>query len=314
MDLSIIVVCYKGWEKLIACLESLESFSGTDFSSEVIIVDNNSGDKNLEAIEKRFNKFKFIHNKVNGGYANGCNLGFTYSTGNFILILNPDTIVTEAAIGQLLDKGRKNKNYFISSCRQLRHDGTETRPWGKFPGLNKRDKSKSSISQGSLEDLNIIYPDWVSGSLMLISREVYNLLGGFDEDFWMYYEDVDICKRARDKGGEIALFRDICIEHNHGGSSRTNVRITSITKTEVQKSRHLYIHKHLKGFDRIFLQTIIVAENIITGLIACVDGLVFFFIPKLFVRVPIFFRLVRYYCTRMFTGSWVSSQSVNYKY
>jgi len=73
-DLSIITVCYKGWEMLNKCLESLDSFSGKNIKIEVIVVDNNSSDETINEIEERFSKFRFIINEINGGFANGCNL------------------------------------------------------------------------------------------------------------------------------------------------------------------------------------------------------------------------------------------------
>ncbi len=306
MDLSVIIVCYKGWDKLTLCLESLEKFSGSRFTSEVIIVDNNSGDPALNEIEKRFSNFIFIRNTVNGGYANGCNLGFKSSVGDKILILNPDTVVTEEAIGNLLEEAHKNPGYYIISCRQIRSDGRVTKPWGRFPGLYKKERKEAGE-----QDL-VFFPDWVSGSLMLMSREIFSRLNGFDEDYWMYSEDVDLCRRVRDLGGEIALFNKITIEHNHGGSSRINSRTTSVTKTEVQISRHLYISKHIRGFEKFLMHSLIITDNILTGLIAFIAGLIFFFIPKLFVRVPIFRRLLGYYAGVIHQGRWVSSQSVTY--
>jgi GT2 family glycosyltransferase len=129
----------------------------------------------------------------------------------------------------------------------------------------------------------------------------------------MYYEDVDICKRARMAGGEIACYNDIVIEHNHGGSSRINLRTTSVTKCEVQTSRHLYIQKHLPGIERFLLHFLIIADNLVTGLITAAFGLIFFFIPKLFVRVLVFIRITGYYFHSLFRRSWVSRRSVKLK-
>src|ERR1035437_9844314 len=101
-DLSIIIVCYKGWSRLYKCLESLDSFSGTNFSTEVIVVDNKSEDEEILKIEKQFPKFRFIYNKINGGFANGSNVGALHASGDFILFLNPDTVAAEAELEKLL--------------------------------------------------------------------------------------------------------------------------------------------------------------------------------------------------------------------
>lgn len=306
MDLSVIIVCYKGWEKLLKCLESLGSFTCDRFTMEVLVVDNNSGDGKLDAIEAKFNKFHFIRSGINGGYAYGCNLGAANASGEYLLILNPDTIVKENDVEKLLKNSRSDPGYYIISCRQVRENNKENKTIGSFPGFPffKRPEQQRNSPP-------VLLPDWVSGSVMMIRKEIFNSLKGFDEDFWMYSEDVDICKRAREAGGDVAFFSDITIEHNHGGSSRINLKTTSITKTEVQISRHVYFQKHKKGLERHLLHSLIIADNIITGIITGILGLALFFIPKLFVRILIFIRLVSYYYGSSKRKSWISPRSVN---
>jgi GT2 family glycosyltransferase len=307
MDLSVIIVSYRGWEKLIKCLEALDGFSQSVFRMEVIVADNDSDDMKLDELETRFNSVRFIRNDVNGGFAYGCNRGASEASGDIFMFLNPDTIVSERAISSLLLKSRQNPEYKIISCRQVNQEGKEIRAYGKFPGpsadkLNKR----SNLSA-------VIFPDWISGSLMMMSKETYFQLNGFDESFWMYYEDVDFCRRTRDKGWEIAFFRDTDIRHDHGGSSRVNLKTTAITKCAVQASRHLYIHKHLKGSGRFLYHSITIADNLITGIITAAAGFILFFIPKLFVRVLILVRLLEYYTGVIAGRTWVSRRSVLYK-
>jgi GT2 family glycosyltransferase len=311
MDLSVIIVCYKGWERFAKCLEALGSFTGEDFSMEVIVVDNNSGEGKIDEFENKYPQFRFILNSINGGYANGCNLGAAESRGNQLLILNPDTIAKESEIGKLLKEARVNPGLFIFSCRQVRENGKESKATGSFPGLFKSEAR--SRSRQKKTDENISYPDWVSGSVMLIQKEIFEKLGGFDEDFWMYYEDVDLCRRARDLGGEIVFFNKITIEHYHGGSSRINLKTTSITKCEVQISRHLYIHKHKTGIERSIIQSFIVADNLLIGIITGLIGLLFFFVPKLFVRFLILMRVISYYYGSLSRRSWKSRRSVNFR-
>ena len=304
MDLSVIIVCYKGWERLSKCLESLDAFVNDDFSMEVIVVDNNSEDGIITEFENKYKKFRFIRNSINGGYAYGCNKGAAEATGDFLLILNPDTFVREKEIGKLLANAKSHPEYYIISCRQVNEKGKESRAAGRFPALSLRNlfiwKPENTLE----------FPDWVSGSLMLIGREIFIRLNGFDESYWMYYEDVDICKRARMAGGEIACYNDIVIEHNHGGSSRINLKTTSITKCEVQVSRHLYIHKYFRGLKRFLFQLIVITDNLLTGIIAGVIGLLLFFVPKIFIRFIILLRLINYYWGSLLRRSWISTRSV----
>jgi len=317
-DLSIIIVCYRGWERLIKCLESLNSFTGTSFTCEVIIIDNNSGDARIHEIEKQFSKFRFIYNTINGGFANGCNLGSRNAEGEFLLFLNPDTVANESEIEKFIYTAKQNPAYTILSCRQVNEQGKESIATGSFPeffnltGIQRAIFRKRKSEVGSRES-EVVFPDWVSGSVVLIRKEIFNKVGGFDENFWMYFEDVDLCKRVRDNNGVIAFCRNISIEHNHGGSSRINVHTASLTKTEVHISRHLYISKHKSGFNRLLIQFFLVINNLISSGIIAISGLVFFFIPKLFARTIIFFRLVGYYAGSLARGSWISQRSVNFR-
>jgi len=158
----------------------------------------------------------------------------------------------------------------------------------------------------------ILFPDWISGSAILIRQDDYKRLNGFDEDFWMYFEDVELCRRIKRSGGEIAFCTNITIEHNHGGSTRINMKTASITKAEALISKHLYISKDTSGFKKIFIQSFLVISNIVSLIPAAAAGLIFFFIPKLFLRFNILKNIVIYYCGSLSSGSWISPRSVNH--
>jgi GT2 family glycosyltransferase len=319
-DLSIIIVSYRGWDKLTACLASLDKFSGDRFSTEVIVVDNNSQDDRVFAIEKKFPRFRFVFNDINGGFGYGCNVGAGLARGEYFLFLNPDTMATETETGRLLETARENPLYTILSCRQVNSGGREGRVSGQFPEFYNltgfmRAVFRSPYFRGTTTQIvndagNITFPDWVSGSVIMIKGEEFRSEGGFDDDFWMYFEDVDLCKRVRDNGGEVGVAKDVVIEHNHGGSSRINLRTASLTKTEVHISRHLYICKHKKGAEMFFIQVFLVINNIISGGVVAAAGIIFFFIPKIFSRTLIFVRLINYYVTAVYRRTWRSPRSV----
>src|SRR5659263_3319 len=106
MDLSIIIVNYRGWKHLKECLDSLVVFSGKPLQPEVIIVDNDSADGAIDEFKSNYPDFIFIKNKVNGGFANGCNLGSTFAKGDYFLFLNPDTIASENEVKKLLERAK----------------------------------------------------------------------------------------------------------------------------------------------------------------------------------------------------------------
>lgn len=312
-DLSIIIVCYKGWERLFKCLDSIHKFTGEALRSEVIVVDN-SGDNTIEKFREKFPGFRFVLNPLNGGFANGCNLGARHASGEYFMFLNPDTVVKEQEIEKLLLIARQNPSYGIISCRQVNERGKESVARGSFPSVYNLTgilRFIFSVKQGKSDHGDIFFPDWVSGSLILTGREKFIKAGGFDEDFWMYYEDVDLCRRIRNSGAEIAFCEGITIEHNHGGSSRINLKTTALTKTEVNISRHVYMSKHIMMPGKILIQLFLVLNNIISGAIMGLIGAIFFFIPKLFSRTIIFFSLIKYYTGSLIRLTWISPRSVN---
>lgn len=288
------------------------------FSMEVIVVDNKSPDRKIYEIEKNFPGFRFIKNNVNGGFANGCNLGADVAEGEFLLFLNPDTVVQEEDMVKLLAEAQQNTDLTVLSCRQINNKGKESRPYGPFPSIRNMTGIQRSLSgyfgnkaSGNGKN-NIIYPDWVSGSVIMINKKEFQRIRGFDEDFWMYFEDVDLCRRIHDSGGRVAFLRDITIEHNHGGSSRMDLKTSSITKAEVMISEHVYVSKHIKGQEKILMQTLLVIMNLIPGLALALAGIVLFFVPRVFVKTLVFGRLVAYYAGALFRMNWISRRSVNF--
>ncbi|HSO77715.1 MAG TPA: glycosyltransferase family 2 protein [Bacteroidales bacterium] len=320
-DISVIIVSYKGAERLAACLGSLVLPPEGRMTREVIIADNCSEDEGIDLLEKKYTQFRFLHNSVNGGFANGCNLGASHASGEFLLFLNPDTVMVPGAMESMVFEARRHPGFTICSCRQVKQNGSESVAWGAFPGFWNITGLQRSLGRllrgqekvnGDRANPEIWFPDWVSGSVILIRRKDFVAAGGFDNDYWMYYEDVDLCKRISIKGGKVAFFRSITIEHNHGGSSRINIRTASKTKCEVMISRHIYISKHKRGIEKAVTQIFMVLNNVVTGLIPAVAGVIFPFIPKVGLRAAVYLKLVRYYFNASFKATWVSPNSVNY--
>lgn len=320
VDISIIIVNFRGWKRLSQCLESLNVIEDNRFSHEVIVVDNNSDDGMLESYRQLFPGFTFILNDGNFGFANGCNLGAMNSHGSYFLFLNPDTIINAEALFAMLTEVRIRKPFSVISCCQVKENGTEERPYGSFlspfnltgwlRAINKiflHHPEKSFIQTESY-----LYPDWVSGSVIMVGRETYNGLKGWDDDFWMYFEDVDLCRRASLKNGEIVLIKTVSIIHNHGGASRINKQVTALTKTCVNISRHIYISKHEAGWKAFYMHMFLILDHILFGLLPAIVGAVFFFNRGLNVMMLTYFQLVVYYLNVLKSGTWLSRRSVNY--
>lgn len=322
VDLSIIIVNYRGWKHLENCLGALESFSGEQFSFEVNVVDNCSNDGKLEAFQLRYPNFRFHLNSGNNGFSSGCNLGANVSGGEYFLFLNPDTIASEAAIANLLTTIRRDESITILSCLQKNSNGREERPYGFFPSLFTlsgllraiyREIKKNELAERFSPAKDLIYPDWVSGSVVLISKQQFKQLGGWNDDYWLYYEDVDLCKRAFDVGGRVALHNRISIIHNHGGATRINPRVTALTKSEVIISRHVYLSQHYRGLSAVGLHFVVISGVLLGKLIPALLGLPLFFVRRLNQYTHLYRRLLAYYFLVPFRGTWLSPRSVNYK-
>ena len=145
-----------------------------------------------------------------------------------------------------------------------------------------------------------------------MSKEWFDKLEGWNEDYWMYYEDVDISKRTNDLQGKIALTKDTSIIHNHGGASRINVKTTALTKSEVIISRHIYIRNHFNGGVKFLSQLLLVMVIIIEKFILAVLGLFLFFKPIMLVNVYLFINMLKYYFHAIINGTWLSKRSMNY--
>jgi GT2 family glycosyltransferase len=321
-DLSIIIVNYRGWGHLKVCLDALAGYKNTIFKYEVIIVDNNSNDGKLSDFKEKFPKFLYVESRVNGGYAHGCNQGAKNASGEYFLFLNPDTVAMESEVEKLLTRSKEHPEYFITSCSQFNEKGKESKAFGLFPGpctLTGTGRAiykvfhKEKVAAKTTAINNVIKPDWVSGSVIMMKRKIFENIRGFDEDFWMYYEDTDLSKRVRDINGEIAYFTDIKIQHNHGGSSRINLETKSLTKTEVLISNHVYISKHFSGITHIILHKLLILNNLIGGLPLALIGLVVYHNSKLFVKTIIYGRLISYYFQALLRRTWISQRSINFK-
>ena len=320
VDISVVIVNFRGWKRLSQCLDSLDVIKDSRFSHEVIVVDNNSDDGMIDNFRHSFPKFTFILNHGNYGFANGCNLGAKNSFGSYLLFLNPDTIVTGEALFRMLEEVRVRKPFSIISCSQMKENGSEERPYGSFlspfnltgwlRAINKIVLRRKEVFFPQTE--KYLYPDWVSGSVIMMSKESYNGLGGWDDDFWMYFEDVDLCRRAGLNNGEIVLIKTVCVEHNHGGSSRINKQVTALTKACVNISRHIYISKHEAGWKAFYMHKFLVLDNILLGLPPAIVGLILFFVSDLNVMTRTYLQLVSYYLNVLKSGTWLSKRSLNY--
>jgi GT2 family glycosyltransferase len=250
-SLSIIIVSYRSWNRLDACLKSIAVQAMSDI--EVIVVDNHSDDGQAQQFISMHPLVRFVLQDTNAGFSQACNRGAKEATGNWLLFLNPDTVLQPNTLAPLLDKVANEPTWKLIGIRQLNDQGKDTHPhglflkwwnvWAPVRSLERLLKGEKSGKQ-YLSTTPIAYPDWISGAFVLIRKTDFEILGGWDERFWMYFEDMDLSKRAAEKGWKRVLYNELVCTHSHGGSSRINPETKAITKSAVIISAIKYLKKH----------------------------------------------------------------------
>ena len=266
-ELSIVIVNYKSWESLENCIDSI--LNGKFIKLELIVVDNNSNDNKIDQFKTKYKTVKWIENNLNYGFSKACNIGASISCSEWILFLNPDTEIPKNCLKKLMEKVQNTKNT-IYSIKQLNKKNKDTHAYGIFLNLYSVNgifrffyRLFHGISKENVSKRLSFSPHWISGSFFLIRKQEYKKLGGWDEDFWMYYEDMDMCKRANKININTLIFNDIHCYHYHGKSSRINFKTKINSKTQVLKSSIIYINKHFNGYYAQILKFLILSSKII---------------------------------------------------
>lgn len=227
MDISVIIVSYNTKHLTERCLASLvRSLKISKLTWEIILVDNVSTDGTREMLKKKFPKVRTIFNRTNVGFGRANNQGIRVATGDYVLLLNSDTIVLDNAIGKLVSFGRQHPNAFIGP-KLLNPDKTPQTSCGPFFSLPV--VFAALFLKGDYIGLTRWSPhrtqkvDWVSGACILAPRKLFlqDLL--FDEQIFMYMEEIDLLMRAKAKGYPTYFYPRSLIVHL-GAASSTNKR------------------------------------------------------------------------------------------
>lgn len=225
-NLSIIIVNFNTDEYVRDCLISIqENLTLSDY--EIIVVDNNSPNRSIEKLITEFKNVEFILLNKNKGFGSGCNTGFLQSKGEYILFLNPDIKVKKDSIEKLIDNYKTDKNIGIVSGLLMDEGNKISYSFNSFPDLSWEIKEaygiclertiKSLLNRSEIKNKVPFEVDWFHGACILIRRDIFESVNGFDENIFLYYEDVDLQKRIKELG-----FKIVCIpsaEFYHQGES-----------------------------------------------------------------------------------------------
>lgn len=230
-SVTITLVLYNTADFLRDCLKSIRKVVDSGFA-ELIVVNNASPDNSADIVREEFPAATVIHSSVNRGFAGGCNLAWPQVRGKYWLLLNPDTIVPEGAIPDLVSWMEKHPEIGMGSPRLTQADGNPIylslgfpSIWRSLLELSRLHKLlpfqlRSRLMQvpewGGNEQ---VYVDWVPGTALLIRCETVNAVGLLSERYFMYGEDVEWCWRAKQAGWKVAVYRKSAISHIGGGST-----------------------------------------------------------------------------------------------
>lgn len=257
MDLSIIIVNYNVKEFLQNLIHSIEK-AAVNLTKEIIIIDNASDDGSVEFIKDKLPQVKLIANKTNLGFGKANNIGLKQATGKYLLLINPDTIVAEDTFEKMISFFESDKAVGLAGCKILNPDGTFQLackrsfpgPWTSFTkvtGLSTlfpRSKIFARYNLTYLDENQTYEVDAISGSFMMMRKEVYEKVGGFDEQFFMYGEDLDLCYRIQKAGYKVFYVHSTQIIHYKGESTKRS----SFDETRVfYNAMHLFVKKHLSS-------------------------------------------------------------------
>lgn len=237
VKLSVSIVNFNGGDFLIDCLKSLED-AKDEADITVFLVDNNSSDGSLEKVQDKFPELKIIKNRENLGFSKAQNLALKKITAEYILILNPDSKILPGTIKYVIDYMEKNPEVGAASCKVEKADGSIDwashrafpTPWASFLYYVLKDDSLYHLTKKDLSKTHEV--DAIVGAFFLTRKSVLEKTGLFDESFFMYGEDIDLCYRIRKAGYKIMYVPEVKILHYKGVSSglkRHSQEISSAT-------------------------------------------------------------------------------------
>lgn len=246
-EVSIIIVNWNVEELLDTCLKTIQKYT-TSVSYEVIVVDSASQDGSVEMVKKKYPWVKLFAEKINVGFTKGNNIGLREAQGKHILYLNPDIELIEDAIGPMVRHLEDHPKVGAIGCKLLNADRTHQDSIGHFTRLSNlfREyflREKSGVSR-------IHHPDTpqsvdvVLGACILVRGDLCREIGGFDERYFMYHEETDLCLSLHNRGFQVIYFPTVAMIHHGSKSSTRSHESRQRTLHENRKSQILFFRKH----------------------------------------------------------------------
>ncbi|OGF27101.1 hypothetical protein A2303_03320 [Candidatus Falkowbacteria bacterium RIFOXYB2_FULL_47_14] len=230
MDISIIILHWKNIVKTTKCLDSIKASDLGALTREIIVVDNGSEDNVADTLKNRYPEVILVASAKNLGMGGGNNLGIKRARGDFLFILNDDIVLKRDSLRILYERMRSDGNIGLSAPRLVNADGTFQPSCFRFPTFMTpvlRRTFLGKIFRKRLEDYvagedsseSERECEWVMGSSLLVRKAVLDRIGAFDERFFMYFEDTDLCRRIREAGFRVEYCPGSVVVHEHSRGS-----------------------------------------------------------------------------------------------
>ncbi|XGV98773.1 MAG: glycosyltransferase family 2 protein [Leptolyngbya sp. BL-A-14] len=256
---SIILVNYNGAEVVLECLRSLVQYLQT-ISYEIIVVDNASTDESATLISANFPVVHLLQQKENQGFGAGNNAGAKHAKGEFLFFLNTDTLMMSDVLPPLVTLMKEHPDVGIIGTKLLNADGSlqlsiasEISIAGEYKTLKQVKYSNSPQQQEAIakrfDQTQTV--DIVIGAAFFMRKVLFEALNGFDETFFMYFEESDLCQRARDRGWKILYTPDVSIIHLGGYSVD---KVSDRMRLEYRRSQLYYYRKHRPVWEQLLLR------------------------------------------------------------
>jgi len=247
IELSIIIVTYNSEKYVSKCLESIKS-QCYRLNYEIIILDNNSKDKTIELLESNYNNIRLIKSKKNLGFSKGNNKAIKHSKGEYILLLNIDTILLQD-LSEILNQFKNTESIGALGIKMLDKNQKYLLSVGKFPKswnllkFSFLNNISTEFKSGEFNNPNQLRKvDWITGAFLLTKREYWDSVNGLDEDYFMYVEDVDYCKKLNAINKYVFFLPSHSFIHFVGfNKNREKLLI---------KGYRIFVDKHFKGFNK----------------------------------------------------------------
>ena len=248
-SVEVVVVTWNSAGHIGPCVESIVAAGALP-----IIVDNGSMDDTLEVVRSRCPEAKIIATGENLGYGRAMNLGFKETTGDFVILCNPDVVFQSDSISQMVVFLKKNPRIGVTGPQQMFPDRSWQRSYGDLPGIWSGFKDAVGITTLHNAVRRVLWPrrldrspkkvPYLDGAVLAVRREAFLRVNGFDEDFFLYAEECDLCARLRQAGWGVVFFPFAEVIHVRGATSTKVDRSERLVRYHVA-SQYLLALKHL---------------------------------------------------------------------